>query len=165
MHQHSRPAHRYDSEIEYWKHYGLPIHLQKTVKRTGFASFNDWGAALADLCTMAEREDWSKRNKDGSLDKTGELADHLCYKYRWIANTYYASRINENIAQQLIFSSGGNGDQGPHGRPLTRYAVFDTGLLTRDSKEVIYALFERNCERNYRNGPDDPPYSYEFKEW
>ena len=41
-----------------------------------------------------------------------------------------------------------------------KFAVFDTGLLTRTTKEVIYALFERNP----RAGRDDNP-RYVFKAW
>ena len=102
---------------------------------------------------MAEKEDWSKIARHG-VEQTGQLDSYFNYLWRFIATTY-KSQVEQRI-MLLLFSThppSQKGGPAKHGA----FAVFDTGLLTRDSKESIYALFSRNRSRA------DPPYV--FKQW
>ena len=140
--------------LEHWKQIGSPIDLQKGGKGAGFAWFPNWHTAVNDVCNQAEKEDWSKIVLDGSSTKpTGRLHDYFNYLFRFIATT--CKRQVNNDIMLLIFSTSWEGERAVRGE----YAVFDTGLLTRDAKEAIYALFTRNR----RGGRDDPPYV--FAKW
>lgn len=134
--------------LENWRRDGLPVDLQKAGRGGVFAWFpTGWDAALNEVCNQAEKEDWSKM--DGPrLKPTGQLDSYFTYLWRFIATTY--TRQVDNDIMLLIFSTSGEGEREVCGG----YAVFDTGLLTRTSKEPIYALFSRN------RGRDDPPYVF-----
>ena len=141
----------------HWDDIGSPIKLRRSgrgAEKSVFAWFPDWSRVLNDVCNLAEKEDWSKLVPDGSNPKpTGRLQDYFSYLWRFITTTYTSQVANDIML--LIFSRSGEGERVVRGG----HAVFDTGLLTRDAKEAIYALFTRNR----RGGRDDPPYV--FAKW
>ena len=140
--------------LDHWKRIGSPIDLQKGGRGECFAWFPNWYSAIDDVCNLAEKEDWSKLVPDGSNPKpTGRLQDYFSYLWRFITTTYTSQVANDIML--LIFSRSGEGERAVRGG----HAVFDTGLLTRNSKEAIYALFSRNK----RVGRNDPPYV--FTKW
>jgi hypothetical protein len=143
----------------YWELIGAPTSLrQKGMQsRPPFAWFPNWSMALNNICNLAEKEDWSKSISYGGLDNTGQLADYFAYLWRYIATTY-SRQVDENL-MSLIFSLEGEGERAVRGK----FAVFDTGLLTRTTKEVIYALFERNRRWAGRDDLVNSPYVY--KAW
>jgi hypothetical protein len=138
--------------LDRWKREGPPINLSAG-QGGGFAWFPKRVDALNDVSNMAEKEDWSKIARHG-VEQTGQLDSYFNYLWRFIATTY-KSQVEQRI-MLLLFSThppSQKGGPAKHGA----FAVFDTGLLTRDSKESIYALFSRNRSRA------DPPYV--FKQW
>jgi len=87
-----------------------------------FAHFDNYGTAIESLAGLAEEEDWSFGSGDGRQQfEFGVLSSYLKSTYRRVAQE-----------SKVLFSPEGG------------FACFDTGLLSRDQLEPLYALFVPN---------------------